>query len=45
VVRRHAFVEFTVAGLPAGSRVTRATLGVYSWNPYAARVTTYPACG
>jgi beta-glucanase (GH16 family) len=42
---RDAFVEFAVTGLPSGARVTRATLELYSWNPYTARITAYPAAG
>ncbi|HEX6356721.1 DNRLRE domain-containing protein [Actinophytocola sp.] len=42
---RDAYVEFDVTGLPAGASVTQATLELYSWNPYPARVTAYPAAG
>src|SRR6185436_14385141 len=36
--QRDAFVEFNVTGVPAGATVTGATLSMYSWNAYAARV-------
>lgn len=42
---RDAVVEFTVAGLPAGATVTQASLELYSWNPYAARITAHAAAG
>ncbi|GIJ43282.1 hypothetical protein Val02_01680 [Virgisporangium aliadipatigenens] len=43
--RRDAVLEFGVTGVPAGARVTRAVLELYSWNAYAATVTAYAATG
>jgi len=37
--RRDAVVEFAVTGLPAGARVTGATLRLYSWSAYPATST------
>ena len=41
--RRDAVVEFAVTGLPAGARVTGATLRLYSWSAYPATSTVRPA--
>jgi beta-glucanase (GH16 family) len=43
--QRDAFVEFSVAGLPAGATVTSATLQLHSWAAYPARVTLYASPG
>lgn len=42
---RDAFVEFRVAGLPAGAVVTSAQLEAYTWTAAAAKVTAYSASG
>lgn len=43
--RRDAFVEFSLTGLPADAVVTRASLELYSWNPYPARMSAHAADG
>ncbi len=43
--QRDAFVEFSVNGLPAGAVVTSATLQLYSWSAYPARMTLYASSG
>jgi beta-glucanase (GH16 family) len=43
--QREPFLEFAVAGLPANAANLRATLRVYAWSAFAARMTAYPAPG
>ncbi|MDG4825014.1 family 16 glycosylhydrolase [Asanoa sp. WMMD1127] len=43
--QRDALVRFSIAGVPAGARVTRASLEVYSWTARTASVTAHSASG
>ena len=43
--RRDAVLDFSVTGVPAGARVTRAVLELYSWNAYPATVAAHAATG